>query len=106
MQISEKIFKAVEYLKKKDLWAKITLTVVFLSYLSFAWPDLRIRGSLGLMGTYVAIVALFVLLFPLLSAVAYDFISFGVVPIATCFMLGAFLGYHSRQSRLRLDQNM
>lgn len=35
MQISEKIFKAVEYLKKKDLWAKITLTVVFLSYLSF-----------------------------------------------------------------------
>lgn len=78
----------------------------FLSYLSFAWPDLRIKGSFGLMGIYVAIVALFVLLFPLLSAVAYDFISFGVVSIATCFMLGAFLGYHSRQSRLRLDQNM
>ena len=35
MQISEKIFKAVELFKKKDLWAKITLTVLFLSYLSF-----------------------------------------------------------------------
>ena len=35
MQISEKIFKAVEFFKKKDLWAKIALTVIFLSYLSF-----------------------------------------------------------------------
>lgn len=35
MQISEKIFKAVEFFKKKDLWAKIALTVLFLSYLSF-----------------------------------------------------------------------
>jgi hypothetical protein len=35
MQISEKIFKAVELFKKKDLWAKIALTVLFLSYLSF-----------------------------------------------------------------------
>ena len=78
----------------------------FLSYLSFAWPDLRIKGSFGLLGIYVVIVALFVLLFPLLSAAAYDFISFGVVPIATCSMLGAFLGSHSRQSRLRPNQNM
>ena len=75
-------------------------------YLSFVWPDLRIRGSFGLMGIHVVIVALFVLLFPLLSAVAYDFISFGVVPIATCSMLGAFLGSHSRPSRLRPNQNM
>ena len=75
-------------------------------YLSFAWPDLRIKGSFGLLGIYVVIVALFVLLFPLLSAAAYDFISFGVVPIATCSMLGAFLGSHSRQSRLRPNQNM
>ena len=35
MQISEKIFKAVEFFKKKDLWAKIAFTIVFLSYLSF-----------------------------------------------------------------------
>lgn len=33
MQISEKIFKAVEFFKKKDLWAKIAFTVLFLSYL-------------------------------------------------------------------------
>ena len=35
MQISEKIFKAVEFFKKKDLWAKIAFTIIFLSYLSF-----------------------------------------------------------------------
>lgn len=35
MQIPEKIFKAVEFFKKKDLWAKIAFTIVFLSYLSF-----------------------------------------------------------------------
>ena len=35
MQISEKIFKAVELFKKKDLWAKIAFTIIFLSYLSF-----------------------------------------------------------------------
>ncbi|MBO6136353.1 MAG: hypothetical protein II850_06075 [Fibrobacter sp.] len=34
MQISEKIFKAVEFFKKKDLWAKIAFTIIFLSYLS------------------------------------------------------------------------
>ena len=33
MQISEKIFKAIEFFKKKDLWAKIAITVVFLLYL-------------------------------------------------------------------------
>ena len=33
MQISEKIFKAVEFFKKKDLWAKIAFTIIFLSYL-------------------------------------------------------------------------
>ena len=35
MQIPEKIFKAVQFLKKNDLWAKITFTIIFLSYLSF-----------------------------------------------------------------------
>lgn len=33
MQISEKIFNAVEFFKKKDLWAKIAFTIIFLSYL-------------------------------------------------------------------------
>ena len=35
MQISEKIFKAVQFFKKNDLWAKITFTIIFLSYLIF-----------------------------------------------------------------------
>ena len=36
MQINKiTITQAIEFFKKKDLWAKIALTVIFLSYLSF-----------------------------------------------------------------------
>lgn len=33
--IKTKVYQAVQFLKKNDLWAKIAFTVVFLSYLSF-----------------------------------------------------------------------
>lgn len=35
MQMIEKVSQAIECFKKKDLWAKIAFTIIFLSYLSF-----------------------------------------------------------------------
>ena len=69
----------------------------FLAYSSFAWPDLHIRGSFGLMSIYAGIVGLFLLAFPLLDAFAFDFLSCGVGPSAACLALGAILGCRARK---------
>ena len=77
----------------------IPIAIGFLTYTSFAWPDLRIRGRIGLMSLYSGIVGLFLLAFPMLSALALDFLSCGVGPIAACLALGAILGRRSRKLR-------
>ena len=77
----------------------IPVAIGFLAYASFAWPDLRIRDRIGLMNIYSAIVGLFLVAFSLLGALALDFLSCGVGPIAACFTLGAILGRRSRKLR-------
>ena len=69
----------------------------FLAYSSFAWPDLYIKGSVRLMSIYAGIVGLFLLAFPLLEVFVFDFLSFGVGPIAACLALGAILGCRARK---------
>ena len=77
----------------------VPIAIGFLTYTSFAWPDLRIRGRIGLMSMYSGIVGLFLLAFPMLDALALDFLSCGVGPIAACLALGAILGRRSRKLR-------
>ena len=69
----------------------------FLVYCSSAWPDLHIKGSLGLMSIYSGIVGLFLLLFPLLNASVLNFLSCGLGSIAACLTLGAILGSRARK---------
>ena len=73
------------------------VAIGFFAYSSYAWPDLHIKGSFGLMNIYAGIVGLFLFVFPLLDAFAFDFLSCGVGPIAACLALGAILGYRSRK---------
>ena len=77
----------------------VPIAIGFLTYTSFAWPDLRIRDRIGLMSVYSGIVGLFLLAFPMLDALALDFLSCGVGPIAACLALGAILGRRSRKLR-------
>lgn len=77
----------------------VPIAIGFLTYTSFAWPDLRIRDRIGLMSVYSGIVGLFLLAFPMLNAFALDFLSCGVGPIAACLALGAILGRRSRKLR-------
>ena len=77
----------------------VPIAIGFLTYTSFAWPDLRIRGRIGLMSVYSGIVGLFLLVFPMLNALVLDFLSCGVGPIAACLALGAILGRRSRKLR-------
>lgn len=69
----------------------------FLAYSSSAWPDLHIKGSFGLMSIYAGIVGLFLLVFLVLDVFVFDFLSFGVGPIAACLALGAILGRQARK---------
>ena len=69
----------------------------FFAYSSYAWPDLHIKGSFGLMSIYAGIVGLFLFVFPLLDAFAFDFLSCGVGPIAAALSLGAILGCWARK---------
>ena len=77
----------------------VPIAIGFLTYTSFAWPDLRIRGRIGLMSMYSGIVGLFLLVFLMLNALVLDFLSCGVGPIAACLALGAILGRRSRKLR-------
>jgi membrane associated rhomboid family serine protease len=77
----------------------VPIAIGFLTYTSYAWPDLRIRDRIGLMSVYSGIVGLFLLAFPMLNALALDFLSCGVGPIAACLALGAILGRRSRKLR-------
>ena len=77
----------------------VPIAIGFLTYTSFAWPDLRIRDRIGLMSVYSGIVGLFLLAFPMLNALALDFLSCGVGPIVACLALGAILGRRSRKLR-------
>jgi membrane associated rhomboid family serine protease len=77
----------------------VPIAIGFLTYTSFAWPDLRIRDRIGLMSVYSGIVGLLLLAFPMLNALALDFLSCGVGPIAACLALGAILGRRSRKLR-------
>ena len=69
----------------------------FLAYSSSAWPDLHIKGSFGLMSIYAGIVGLFLLVFLVLDVFVFDFLSFGVGPIAACLALGAILGCQAKK---------
>jgi predicted exporter len=51
------------------------------------------------MSVYSGIVGLLLLAFPMLNALALDFLSCGVGPIAACLALGAILGRRSRKLR-------
>lgn len=77
----------------------VPIAIGFLTYTSFAWPDLRIRDRIGFMGVYSGIVGPFLLAFAMLNALALDFLSCGVGPIAACLALGAILGRRSRKLR-------
>ena len=73
------------------------VAIGFFAYSSYAWPDLHIKGSFGLMNIYAGIVGLFLFVFPLLDAFAFDFLSCGVGPIAACLALGAILGRQAKK---------
>ena len=75
----------------------VPIAIGFLAYASFAWPDLRIRDRIGFMSIYSGIVGLFLVAFPMLNALALDFLSCGVGPIAACLALGAILGCRVRK---------
>ena len=77
----------------------VPIAIGFLTYTSYAWPDLRIKDQIGLMSVYSGIVGLFLLAFSMLGALALDFLSCGVGPIAACLALGAILGRRSRKLR-------
>ena len=77
----------------------VPIAIGFLTYTSYAWPDLRIKDQIGLMSVYSGIVGLFLLAFAMLDALALDFLSSGVGPIAACLALGAILGRRSRKLR-------
>ena len=70
----------------------IPIALGYLAYVSFAWPDLHIRGKLGLMSIHAGVIGLFVLLVPLTGIMIRDFLSFGLGPITACLALGVFLG--------------
>ena len=77
----------------------VPIAIGFLTYTSYAWPDLRIKDRIGLMSVYSGVVGLFLFVFAMLNALARDFLSSGVGPIAACFALGAILGRRSRKLR-------
>ena len=77
----------------------VPIAIGFLTYTSYAWPDLRIKDQIGLMSVYSGIVGLFLLAFTMMDALALDFRSCGVGPIAACLALGAILGRRSRKLR-------
>lgn len=64
----------------------------YLAYASSAWPELRIRDKVGLLGIYAWIVGLAMLSLVFLRSIACDYFSFGLGPIAACVALGAILG--------------
>jgi hypothetical protein len=51
------------------------------------------------MSVYSGIAGLFLLTFAMLDALAFDFLSSGVGPIAACLALGAILGRRPRKLR-------
>ena len=73
------------------------VAIGFFAYSSYAWPDLHIKGSFGLMSIYAGIVELFLLAFLQLDIFVFDFLSFGVGPIAACLALGAILGCQAKK---------
>ena len=75
----------------------VPIVIGFLTYTSYAWPDLRIKDQIGLMSVYSGIVGLSLFAFAMLDALARDFLSSGVGPIAACLALGAILGRRSRK---------
>lgn len=77
----------------------VPIAIGFLTYTSYAWPDLRIRDRIGLMSVYSGIVGLFLFAFAMLYALDLDFLSCGMGPIAACLALGAILGRRSRRLR-------
>jgi len=77
------------------------VAIGFFAYSSYAWPDLHIKGSFGLMSIYAGIVGLFLFVFPLLDAFTFDFLSCGVGPIAACLALGAILGCRAKGTQRR-----
>lgn len=79
----------------------VSIAIGFLTYTSFAWPDLRIRDRIGLMSVYSGVVGLFLLAFPLLNALTLDFLSCGLGPIAACLALGAILGCRAKGTQRR-----
>ena len=72
----------------------IPIALGYLAYVSFAWPDLHIRGKIGLMPMSInaGMIGLIVLLVPLTGIMIRDFLSFGLGPITACLALGVFLG--------------
>ncbi len=79
----------------------VPVALGFLVYSSFAWPDLRIKDSLGLMSIYSGLVGLALLVFALLGDSAREYLSIGVGAIAACIALGAFLGRRLRLANER-----
>ena len=69
-----------------------------LSFTSFAWPDLHIKG-IRVANIYVTMVGLSLFVFSLLPAMACDFLSAGFLPMVVCIALGAVLGHHAMKRR-------
>lgn len=83
----------------------VPVALGFLTYSSFAWPDMRIKDSLGLLSIYSGIVGLLLLGYALLGNFAREYLSVGFGAIAACIALGAFLGRRLRlanESEVRL----
>ena len=68
-----------------------------LAYSLSAWPDMRLKGPIPYMSIYAGIAGLFFLEISLLGAMANDFRSYGVGPIAACLILGAILGSRAKK---------
>ena len=79
----------------------VPVALGMLAYLAFAWPDLRMRGQIGLMGVYVGIVGAALFGFGLLGWMANDFISIGLGPAAACLALGGALGVRTNRRHRR-----
>ena len=71
---------------------------LFLAYISFRWPDMRIKDRLGFMSIYAALAGLWLVLSALIGMLSrYDYMSLGLGPVLACLVLGAVLGCRGRK---------
>ncbi len=74
------------------------IAVGFLAYISFRWPDMRIKDRLGFMSIYAALAGLWLVLSALIGMLSrYDYMSLGLGPVLACLVLGAVLGCRGRK---------